>query len=629
VAFPPEFLEEIRRRLPLSAIVGRRLRLAKKGREFEGLCPFHNEKTPSFFVNDDKAFYHCFGCGAHGDAISFVINTESLSFPEAVEKLAEEAGLELPRQVQIDPAERQRRLSAGSAAEAACLFFEQELRKPGGRGAFDYLKRRGLVEDDLARFRLGFAPDSRGALKSALLKQGYSEEMLLDAGLLIRPEEGGNESYDRFRGRVMFPIADRRGQVIAFGGRVLGDGQPKYLNSPDTALFHKGRVLYALHFAREAARDHPAILVEGYMDVVALHKAGFRTAMAPLGTALTEDQLAETWRLSPEPYLCFDGDAAGQRAASRAALRALPLLEPGRSLRLVLLPEGQDPDELVRGPAGAEGFRTLLANARSLADHLWASETHGRPLDTPERRAALRARLRELVRSIAHPDVREFYGQDFTERQRLLFAPAQPASFKPGRPFRPAAGRGGKGGAGWWLQKDPYIKNGVGTAATLNTSLAPAPINERMAVRGLFAGLINHPVLLEDYHEALASLSLAEGDLDLLRQAIVNISAGYPGLDATALQTHLAECGHAAILSQILHSDVYSLFRSAKPNASLDTVREQCSHLLERLSDRHLAEDEGRAGEEAVSSGTPEAVARVNAFVARRGRGPEDTEADK
>jgi DNA primase len=616
VAFPPEFLEEIRRRLALSGVVGRRVRLAKKGREFEGLCPFHNEKTPSFFVNDDKAFYHCFGCGAHGDAISFVINTEGLSFPEAVEKLAEEAGLEIPRQVALDPEERARRVSGAAAIEAAAKLFEEHLKKPGGAAALDYLKRRGLAEADIQRFRIGYAPESRSLLKSALLKQGFAEEMLVETGLLIRPE-GEAESYDRFRGRVMFPIADRRGQIIAFGGRILGDGQPKYLNSPDTPLFHKGRVLYALHLAREAARSEAAILVEGYMDVVALHKAGFATAMAPLGTALTEEQLAEAWRLSAEPYLCFDGDAAGQRAAKRAALRALPLLEPGRSLRFVILPAGQDPDELVRGPGGREGFRGLLDSAMSLAEHLWQAETEAKPLDTPERRAALRARLRELVRGIAHKDVRDFYGQDFLERQRRLFAPAEPQK-RAAAPWRPAPRRGGRGRGRYW-EEPVFLKNGPAFAD------AAAQRNERVAVKGLLAGLLNHPALIEEYQEGLAGLSLAERDLDLLRTAIVNISAGYPGLDATEFQAHLAQCGHAAILSQILHSDVYSLFRSSQPQAALETVRAQCDHLFARLGDRHLAEELRQAQQEAVAAGTPEAVARSNALLARRA---EDTEAD-
>jgi len=616
VAFPPEFLEELRRRLPLSGVVARRVRLAKKGRELEGLCPFHNEKTPSFFVNDDKAFYHCFGCGAHGDAISFVINTEGLSFPEAVEKLAEEAGLEIPRQVALDPAERARRVSGTAALEAACKFFEQHLKKSVGTGALDYLKRRGLADAEIERFRLGFAPDARGALKAALLKEGFAEELLVETGLLIRPE-GEGESYDRFRGRVMFPIADRRGQIIAFGGRVLGDGQPKYLNSPDTPFFHKGRVLYALHFAREAAKSQAAILVEGYMDVVALHKAGFATAMAPLGTALTEEQLAEAWRLTPEPYLCFDGDAAGQRAARRAALRALPLLEPGRSLRLVLLPAGQDPDELLRSPAGRDGFQSLLDAAVSLADHLWRAELEAGPLDTPERRAAFRARLRELVRSIAHKDVRDFYGQDFLERQRRLFAPAEPRGRSAG-PRHAAFRNGGRGRRRGW-EEPVFLKTGPDFARVAGQR------NERVAVKGLLAALLNHPALIEDYHEALAGLSLAERDLDLLRTAIVNISAGYPGLDATAFQAHLAQCGHAAILSEILHSDVYSLFRSSQPQAALETVRAQCDHLFARLGDRHLAAELREAHDEAVAAGTPEAVARGNALLARRA---EDTEAD-
>ena len=417
---PPDFLEELRRRLTLSSVVAKRVRLTKKGREFEGLCPFHNEKTPSFFVNDDKAFYHCFGCGAHGDVLSFVINTEGLSFPEAVERLAGEAGLEVPRSAAVDPAERARRAGAEAAVEAACAWFQSQLKLPAGKAALDYLRGRQVDDSQLAGFRIGFAPDQRTALKAHLLKQEFAEDVLLEAGLLVKPEDGG-ASYDRFRGRVMFPIADRRGRIIAFGGRVMGDGQPKYLNSPEGPLFHKGRTLYAHHLAREAAaHGEPVIVAEGYMDVVALHRAGFRGAVAPLGTALTEDQLAELWRLAAEPALCFDGDAAGQRAAARAALRALPLLAPGKSLRFVTLPAGQDPDDVVGQPGGTIQFRELLAGAAPLSAVLWETERARAPLDTPERRADFRVRLRDHINHIGDRDVRRFYAEDFKAREAKL-----------------------------------------------------------------------------------------------------------------------------------------------------------------------------------------------------------------
>ncbi len=333
MAFPPRFLEDIRDRVGLADVVGRRVKLIRKGREHLGLCPFHTEKTPSFTVNEDKGFYHCFGCGAHGDVISFIQNTENLSFPEAVEQLAGMAGLAMPEETPEERARMQRQAGLAEAAEAAAHWFAARLRDAAGKAALGYLAERGVDDAALRRFRLGFAPDSREALKQALTGQGFTEAVLVEAGLLIQPEDG-RPSYDRFRGRVIFPIADRKGRVVAFGGRILeGDG-PKYLNSPETPLFHKGRMLYNMDHAVPAARDGAEVVVaEGYMDVIALDRAGFHAAVAPLGTALTEDQIAALWKLSDEPVLCFDGDEAGGRAAARAADRALPLLRCGPASR--------------------------------------------------------------------------------------------------------------------------------------------------------------------------------------------------------------------------------------------------------------------------------------------------------
>ena len=333
MAFPPRFLDELRARVSLAETVARRVKLVRRGRDYIGLCPFHKERTPSFNVVEDKGFYHCFGCGAHGDVMGFLMQTESLSFPEAVEQLARQAGLEVPQQTREERERAERHASLQDAVTAACSFYEAALHSPQGREARAYLERRGLDEATIRRFRLGYAPDGRDSLKRAVGKT-IPEALLIEAGLLRRPESGG-ESYDYFRDRVIFPIGDRRGNPIAFGGRVLGDGQPKYLNSPETPLFQKGRVLYGWALAREAAARQPsAIVVEGYMDVIALHRAGFATAVAPLGTALTETQIEELWRLAPEPVLCFDGDAAGQRAVARALERALPLVEAGLELAL-------------------------------------------------------------------------------------------------------------------------------------------------------------------------------------------------------------------------------------------------------------------------------------------------------
>jgi len=606
LAIPPDFLEELRRRLTLSSVVAKRVRLTKKGREFEGLCPFHNEKTPSFFVNDDKAFYHCFGCGAHGDVLSFVINTEGLSFPEAVERLAGEAGLEVPRSAPLDPAARARRVNEEAAVEAACTWFQSQLRLPAGKPALDYLRGRRVEEAQLAGFRIGFAPDLRTALKAHLLKQEFKEEVLLEAGLLVKPEDGG-ASYDRFRGRVMFPIADRRGRIIAFGGRVMGDGQPKYLNSPEGPLFHKGRSLYALHLAREAAARHePVIVAEGYMDVVALHRAGFAGAVAPLGTALTEEQLAELWRLAPEPVLCFDGDAAGQRAAARAAVRALPLLAPGKSLRFVTLPDGQDPDDLVGRPGGTAHFRELLAGAAPLSEILWATERARGPLDTPERRADFRVRLRAHINHIGDRDVRRFYAEDFQAREARLFA----------TPTAAPAGRPPRGGRGWRgrpvepaerLRKDR--PRGLGQSA--------ARI-ERLEARALLASLIQHPLLVDEFHEALAAISFADEGLDRLRGEIVHTLAGHPGLDSAGLRDHLAERGFSVALSDVLRPDAYGHGGLGRRNGSLEDAREWLEGMLARRVSRLLPEELMAAERRATEAETPEAWDQFRALLRHR-----------
>ncbi|MDE0335400.1 MAG: DNA primase, partial [Defluviicoccus sp.] len=346
MAIAPDFLDEIRARVGLGDVIARHVSLRRAGRELTGLCPFHNEKTPSFTVSEEKGFFHCFGCGAHGDVIGFVMRQEGLSFPEAVERLAGEAGLEVPKATPEEREAAKRAATLHEVMERACRFFEDELRGPRGVDARSYLARRGIDEETRARFRLGYAPDSKTALRNAVMDAAHSEALLVEAGLLIRPDSG--TPYDRFRGRVIFPIADRRGRVIAFGGRILGEGKPKYLNSPDTPLFSKGRVLYGMATAREAAhRNARVIVTEGYTDVIALNRAGFAESVAPLGTALTETHLHALWRMAPEPVLCFDGDDAGKRAAYRAAERAVPLLEPGRSLQFVTLPAGQDPDSVL------------------------------------------------------------------------------------------------------------------------------------------------------------------------------------------------------------------------------------------------------------------------------------------
>jgi DNA primase len=575
VTFTPQFLDEIRTRLPCSEVIGRRVRLVKKGREHSGLCPFHNEKTPSFTVNDDKGFFHCFGCGAHGDVIGFSMRIDNLSFPEAIEKLAGEAGLEMPRYTPQERERAQRQQSLHEVVEAACRWFEAQLQAPGGKAGLDYLQRRGLSAATIARFRLGYAPDSRDGLKAALKKTGVDERLMLEAGLIVKPEDG-RESFDFFRGRVIFPIMDRRGRVVAFGGRILGDGQPKYLNSRDTPLFDKGRTLYALDKARAgvaggAGRPPAELLVaEGYMDVIALHEAGFAGAVAPLGTAITETQIETLWKLAPEPVLCFDGDAAGQRAALRAAERALPLLKPGFSLRFATLPAGDDPDTLIRRQ-GAAAFGEVLARARPLVDIVWDAEIAGRPLDTPERRAGLEGRLKERIRAIADRTVQQQYF-NMLIRERLWAA------------FRPGRGR-------------PPVPAGLRASGVV--SLREAEV--------LLATLVNHPELVAKHCETLAGLSLGTAELDKILKEILDL-AGRSELDMAGLKSHLMRTGLAAPLAGFMQPSLYKLWAFAGPTADLETARTGLEHLLARFHERQLENEVAAARESlastAVSEGT-------------------------
>ncbi len=567
MAFTPQFLDEIRTRLPVSDVVGRRVRLVRKGREHSGLCPFHNEKTPSFTVNDDKGFFHCFGCGAHGDVIGFTMRIDNLSFPEAVEKLAGEAGLEMPRFTPQERARAQRQQTLHEVVEAACVWFQKQLESPAGKPGLAYLRGRGLTAETIAKFRLGYAPDARQGLKAALKTAGIEESLLLEAGLIVRPDDG-RDSFDFFRGRVIFPIMDARGRVVAFGGRILGDGQPKYLNSRDTPLFDKGRTLYALDKARAGvaggAGRTPAqlVVVEGYMDVIALHEAGFAGAVAPLGTAITESQIEILWRLAPEPILCLDGDAAGQRAALRAAERVLPLLKPGFSLRFATLPPSDDPDSLIRRH-GSAAMAQVLESARPLVDLVWDAEAASRPLDTPERRAGLEARLKERIRLIADRGVQQQYFQSLI-RERL------------------------------WTTVRPRRFGG---------SPSPAPAlrySGLVTVRDgeiLLATLINHPALIHEYCEALAGLALPDAALGRILKEILEF-AGRSELDTTALKSHLMAAGLAAALAGLEQPNLYKLWAFSGPTADLGSARAGLEHLLGRFHERELeAEVHKVAGE--------------------------------
>ncbi|TBN43773.1 DNA primase [Paracoccus subflavus] len=438
MSLPPGFLDEIRNRVPISRVIGRKvvwdLRKSNQARgDWWAPCPFHQEKSASFHCDDQKGFYYCFGCHAKGDAIGFLREAEGMEFIDAVKLLAAEAGLQMP---EPDPRVRERtdrRTRLLEVTEAACRWFRLQLQTAPAAEARDYLKRRGLDREAEDRFELGFAPDSRTALMQALRDKGFDDALIVESGMAARPD-GGGTPYDRFRGRIMFPIRDGQGRCIGFGGRAMDpDARAKYLNSPETPLFDKGRNLYNLGPARAAvARGQPLIVAEGYMDVIALDRAGFTGAVAPLGTAITPEQLGLMWRVSPEPVIALDGDAAGQRAAQRLIDLALPMTGPVQALRFVMLPAGQDPDDLIRA-AGPGAMRALLDAARPLVDLLWLRETEGHVFDSPERRAALDKRLRDAIGRIPDESTRAHYAQELRRKRQDLFGGSSGRDLRQGR----------------------------------------------------------------------------------------------------------------------------------------------------------------------------------------------------
>jgi DNA primase len=518
------FLDELRARTVLSAVIAPSVKLIRAGREWKACCPFHNEKTPSFTVNDDKGFYHCFGCSAHGDAIRFLTDQRGMPFMDAVKELAAKAGMEVPAP---DPQAKERADRSASLTDVmaeVAKWYAEQLQGIAGAAARDYLGRREIDPATIARFGIGLAPDSRTALKRALAHLG--EDRLIETGMLIQPEEGG-DSYDRFRGRLMIPIRDARGRVIAFGGRILGAGEPKYLNSPDTPLFDKGRTLYNIDRAAPASRTaRRLIVVEGYMDVIALDRAGIAEVVAPNGTAVTEAQLERMWRLDPAPILCFDGDSAGRKAAIRAALRALPHIGAERTLRFVELPAGQDPDDVVRS-GGREAFESLLAAPEALDARLWRHELDAAPLTTPEARAGLRQRLIDHAATIGDQALGRLYREQWLRKFEELsprrgFTPRQASargSFKNGRFVPP--------------EKPPGdVMRSVGKGGI------DAP-----TARALILGFAYFPEELSAHCEQLAAMPIADKRTAHLRDELVNAAFSGAALDRQSLATILGSDG--------------------------------------------------------------------------------------
>ena len=541
-------LEEFKARLPIAEIIGRHVRLLRRGREFTGLCPFHQEKTPSFTVSEEKGFYHCFGCNQHGNAVDFVMAIEGLDFSQAILRCADLAGLPPPIRAGNKSTEADKTLY--QANDAAARWFSGCLSAPSGKKAQHYLERRGLEPEVISRFGLGYAPSDRQALRRALIDEGFAEQQLVKAGLLIRPDDGGS-CYDRFRDRVMFPIHDRRGRVVGFGGRALGEARAKYLNTPDTDLFHKGELLYGLPLARTAARSKGTVVVaEGYMDVIALARAGFENAVAPLGTAVTEAQLALLWQMADEPIICLDGDEAGLRAGHRLIERALPHLRPGKSLRFAVLPKGADPDDLVRN-SGPDSLDYWLEQARPLLDFLWDSETRQRNLDTPERQAALRNRLSELSKSITDADVRRLFREAFRQQWQTRF---------------PWKGQRQRSSSPTYIAPD--AGRGVGGSRLARWINQPQTHGER----DLLGPLVVHPGLLAEVEEELGALEFADPALERLRQEIISWYSETGDLDQDGLNNHLCTNGFTALVEQLTAAGPATVWYGAPGLADSDVL---------------------------------------------------------
>jgi DNA primase len=602
VRFDDRFLDEIKSRLRLSDVIGRSVKLRRQGREFVGLSPFAKEKTPSFFVNDDKGFFHDFSSGKHGDLISFLQETERLSFVEAVEKLAAEAGVPMPA---VDPrgAEQEKsRQALSDWLETAAKWFEAELRRPAGVQARAYLARRGLPESEWARFRLGFSPAGRTALKDYLIAKGGSPRELVETGLLIAPEDGG-APYDRFRDRIIFPITDARGRVVSFGGRAMDpQARAKYLNGPETSLFHKGATLYGLAEARKlmaAANDGSAlVVVEGYMDAIACQRAGV-AAVAPLGTALTEDQMEALWRLHPEPTLCFDADNAGQRAASRVIDRALPLIKAGRSFKFALVTGGKDPDDVLRDQ-GAAALKAQLAKTTPFVEMLFARERDLEPLDTPEHRAGLKGRLRAAAAAIQDKDLAAAYRDDLFHRLDALFGKSEPDARPQARsPQRPYVRRDPRRPA---YEDAPLTSEGRAHGRLLRHALEPAPA-------ALAKAALAEPAWLDPQLEVFEAHGFGDPALADLAKEIIRLRLNADVLDSEALARHLAARGFGALLGEIDKAALKSGAPFLGPDIPPTLARSQWTHAFERVArmaalgvaiEAAKSDLAGRAGMEAI-----------------------------
>ena len=583
-------------------------------------CPFHQEKSASFHVDDRKGFYYCFGCHAKGDAISFIRETENVGFMEAVEILAREAGMPVPKQDPRAQEKADKRTELADVMELAVRWFRLQLKTNAGTDARAYLDKRGLNDAALERWEIGFAPDTWQGLWDALKGKDIDDKLILGAGL-AKPSSKGGKPYDTFRGRIMFPIRDARGRAIAFGGRAMDpNDNAKYLNSPETELFDKGRSLYNVKEARTAAgRGQPLLVAEGYMDVIALQQAGFEAAVAPLGTAITENQLAMLWRIDPEPVITLDGDTAGQRAALRLIDLALPLIEAGKSLRFAMMPEGQDPDDLLKS-AGKGAFQKLIDGAVPMVQLLWQRETEGRVFDSPERKAALDKALREKIKLIQDPSIRSHYGQEIKDLRWKLFRPQS------GGRAAVAAGDGKWAGKGKWGKEPPYKASHTAKSSVL-VAATDARMTEHLREAVVLAALATTPEIIEKFESGLEGMACLDATHRSLRDVMLRFAHEGPEVLREKISTALGEDTLENLLSQ-RHVAITPCIRKpgdtemasltvAEELAKLEAARGLDAEIAEAVEDLNGVADEGvtwrlseaaRAADEATRSGQQESA---------------------
>ncbi len=553
-----KFCDELREKVSIVDVVGAKVKLIRKGREYQACCPFHNEKTPSFTVNESKGFYHCFGCGAHGDIIKFEMEANNLSFMEAIEKLAEKAGLQVPRDSYAKPEEVEKRNSLYDIMELACKFFEKSLRMPDGVRALDYLAHRGFGDDIIQKFRLGYAPNNNG-LKTYLSSKGVNDKEMNELGLLTIPEDKTRRPHDFFRDRVMIPIMDKRGKVIAFGGRIMGDGQPKYLNSPETPIFNKRRILYNLNYAKDAGyQEKKLIICEGYMDVIGMDKYGIHYAVAPLGTALTEEQIQEAWRVVDVPTCCFDGDLAGRRAAIRSVDRVLPILKAGNSLQYVFLTGAKDPDEFLK-TLGREAFDKVISEVVPLKDLLWQKNVDNIETSTPEQKALVEKNIKEEVAKIADGTVRNYYIQEMQDK--IYNELGKGASWRKRQQVIQEQ-----------TPEPVYRRNYVPKArfATKNSapvhqaSLATPKVHlDGLVAKYVVSALVLYPSLIDEYEEKIFNFNIKNQQLNSLLENIFEINQEEKIEDFSVMMDKLKERNLQKSVDELLE---FKMLKIQNPN---------------------------------------------------------------